>query len=218
MKNEETGEFELVLGNRQLLSGFFIVVVLFAVFFVMGYIVGRNSAPMQPQVASREAANTVATAAGARPQAASGNTPAPQTTPPAATPKTETAGGTASQSQPAPETAVESGVKPETPAAPPATPAAPVATPAAPVAAPAETAAKPAEPAEGETYLQVASVKEEVAETVVRTLRDKGFPATTSPGPPGRTRVLVGPYTDLAKLGQAKAELERLGFAPFVKR
>ena len=41
-KNEE-GEFELILGNRQLLSVFFIVVVLLGVFFTMGYIVGRNS-------------------------------------------------------------------------------------------------------------------------------------------------------------------------------
>jgi len=57
-----------------------------------------------------------------------------------------------------------------------------------------------------------------VAETVASTLKDKGFPAVLSPGPAGKTRVLVGPYTDLAKLGQAKAELERLGFSPFVKR
>src|SRR5438445_10897451 len=39
------GEYELVLGNRQLLSAFFIVVVLFGVFFTMGYVVGRNSGP-----------------------------------------------------------------------------------------------------------------------------------------------------------------------------
>ena len=38
MKNNETGEFELVLGNRQLLSGFFIVVILFAVFFLSLFI------------------------------------------------------------------------------------------------------------------------------------------------------------------------------------
>ena len=50
MKNSETGEFELVLGNKQLLSGFFIVVILFGVFFTMGYIVGRNSSP-SPQMA-----------------------------------------------------------------------------------------------------------------------------------------------------------------------
>jgi hypothetical protein len=51
-KNED-GEFELILGNRQLLSVFFIVVILLGVFFTMGYIVGRNSAPvMSAEVAS----------------------------------------------------------------------------------------------------------------------------------------------------------------------
>ena len=49
----EDGEFELILANRQLLSVFFIVVVLLAgVFFTMGYIVGRNSGPPAVDVAS----------------------------------------------------------------------------------------------------------------------------------------------------------------------
>ena len=39
----KTGEFELTVGNRQLLSGFFIVVLLFAVAFAMGYVVGQYS-------------------------------------------------------------------------------------------------------------------------------------------------------------------------------
>src|SRR5215471_11709391 len=43
MRNNETGEFELVVGNRQLLSAFFIVVLLFAVSFAMGYVVGQNT-------------------------------------------------------------------------------------------------------------------------------------------------------------------------------
>src|SRR5450755_1768145 len=43
MAKNEVGEFELVLGNKQLLSVFFIVVILLGVFFTMGYIVGRNS-------------------------------------------------------------------------------------------------------------------------------------------------------------------------------
>src|SRR5688500_14219124 len=46
MPTNEEGEFELVLGNKQLLSVFFIVVVLLGVFFTMGYIVGRNSSPV----------------------------------------------------------------------------------------------------------------------------------------------------------------------------
>ena len=54
MPKNEDGEFELTLGNRQLLSMFFVVVVLLAVFFVMGYIVGRNSTPSQePSIARK---------------------------------------------------------------------------------------------------------------------------------------------------------------------
>jgi len=45
-KNQE-GEYELVLGNHQLLGVLFIVVVLIAVFFAMGYLMGqRNAAPV----------------------------------------------------------------------------------------------------------------------------------------------------------------------------
>src|SRR5438067_1211452 len=48
MRNNETGEYELVVGNRQLLSGFFIVVLLCAVAFAMGYVVGENSHSAKP--------------------------------------------------------------------------------------------------------------------------------------------------------------------------
>src|SRR5689334_11580696 len=54
MRNNETGEFELIVGNRQLLSGFFIVVLLFAVAFAMGYVVGQNS-PRSAKVATEAA-------------------------------------------------------------------------------------------------------------------------------------------------------------------
>ena len=43
MPRNDEGEFELILGNKQLLSVFFIVIILLGVFFTMGYIVGRNS-------------------------------------------------------------------------------------------------------------------------------------------------------------------------------
>ena len=53
MPRNDDGEFELILGNRQLMSVFFIVVILLGVFFAMGYIVGRNSSPVgAPEVAS----------------------------------------------------------------------------------------------------------------------------------------------------------------------
>ncbi len=45
MPRNEDGEFELILGNKQLLSVFFIVVTLLAVFFAMGFIMGRSVNP-----------------------------------------------------------------------------------------------------------------------------------------------------------------------------
>jgi hypothetical protein len=78
-KNED-GEFELILGNRQLLSVFFIVVILLGVFFTMGYIVGRNSGSVTAEL-------TPVPGVDARPPAteAPARTPDPAPAPPAPT-------------------------------------------------------------------------------------------------------------------------------------
>src|ERR1039457_2289244 len=82
MRNNETGEFELVVGNRQLLSGFFIVVLLFAVAFAMGYVVGQNT--QRPVKLASDGGGASTAAADSRPQPASPLTPAPaQSTQPA---------------------------------------------------------------------------------------------------------------------------------------
>ncbi len=63
-KNVE-GEFEVLLGNKQLLSIFFIVVILLAVFFTMGYVLGRGtSANVARTAASPPAAREAAPASG----------------------------------------------------------------------------------------------------------------------------------------------------------
>jgi cell division septation protein DedD len=46
MPKNEDGEFELILGNRQLMSVFFIVVILLGVCFALGYKVGQNASPV----------------------------------------------------------------------------------------------------------------------------------------------------------------------------
>lgn len=46
MSKNQDGEYELVLGNHQLLGVFFIVICLIGVFFAMGYLMGRNAAPV----------------------------------------------------------------------------------------------------------------------------------------------------------------------------
>ena len=61
MRNKETGEFELVVGDKQLLSGFFIGVLLLAVVFAMGYVLGRGtpkSASVGPDAAAIPASDT----------------------------------------------------------------------------------------------------------------------------------------------------------------
>ena len=110
MKNNESGEFELVLGNRQLLSGFFIIVILFGVFFTMGYIVGRNSRP-----SPRLAAETATPGHGdvqseGRPQPALGNL-----TPPAESPTETAAAGKPDAQEPgaAPEPVTQPARQPE---------------------------------------------------------------------------------------------------------
>lgn len=197
MKNSETGEFELVLGNKQLLSGFFIVVILFGVFFTMGYIVGRNSAPA---VRMANGAESIAAAplTEPAPQAAQ-QAPAAAPAPVPGEPAEQPAGPDAPAPQPQPSTAA---VQAEPPAAP----------------APAPPAKSILQPAAGESYLQVMAVKRPEAEVVAKTLRDKGFKVVLGPGPNELIRVLVGPYGDTASLGAAKANLENAGFHPIVRK
>jgi cell division septation protein DedD len=74
MKNKETGEFELLVGNGQIISGFFILALLLAVFFAMGYIVARAKYQQEPGVATTLAANPPADSRG--PAAAPATPPA----------------------------------------------------------------------------------------------------------------------------------------------
>ena len=88
MPKNEDGEFELILGNRQLLSVFFIVVILLGVFFTMGYIVGRNSGTMTAELTPAPGvdARPPATEAPARTPDPAPVTPAPTETAPQQSP------------------------------------------------------------------------------------------------------------------------------------
>ena len=206
------GEYELVLGNRQLLSAFFIVVVLFGVFFAMGYVVGRNSGP------GPSASSATSTAANSqRPEAAG---PAIPQAPPANSP--------AQERDPAPkETKAVSRPEKTEPRREPATPPAkssparvPPATPQAPAGKPSGgSAVASVTPGPGRMYLQVAAVGQPQADVVADTLRQKGFPALLAAGPtPALLRVMVGPFADASMLGKAKADLENAGFHPIVRK
>ena len=200
--NSETGEYELVVGNKQLLSGFFIVVVLCAVAFAMGYVVGQNS-PRGAKLGGEPAA-AAANAADGRPQPAS---PAPvpvASNPPASQPEASSPPPADSASTPPADSA------PPQPTTQPARDASP------PAAAP-PAAAEPAQPPAGAFWQVFATKNQESARDLLQTLKDKGFPVQLSPGPDNLTRVLVGPYTDTASMGKAKTALENAGFRPVRK-
>lgn len=197
MKNQDD-EYELVLGNRQLLSGFFIVVILFAVFFAMGYIVGRNSAP----AASASAAPLTNSAA--KPETVA---VLPPTRPPAETGAEQPSATADAAPQPTTHAAT---ANPEAGASARSTPV------AGEGGAAVRAAPAPAANTDSQLYLQVAAVRKPDAQVVIETLRKKGFPALLGDSPDGvRFRVLVGPFSDAATLGKAKSDLENTGFHPF---
>ena len=195
MRNNETGEFELVVGNRQLLSGFFIVVLLFAVGVALGYILGQNS---EKSLRPADTASTLPQTMPSRPQPASPPDSAP------VQPAAQTTAGPDGSPPAAPAPTTQPALDTPSAAAPPVS--APAVTPPAPAPATA------AEPAPG-TYWQVMAVARADADIMVRTLKDKGFPAVTSPGTKGLTRVLVGPYADREALSRAKGDLEAAGMS-----
>jgi hypothetical protein len=199
MARNDDGEFELVLGNRQLLSVFFIVVVLLGVFFTMGYIVGRNSAPVAAEIQKRSEPLTVDAAAPPAPVAA----PAKEESAPTHT---------------APQLPTDSSAPIETPkdevkSAPVTAKAAKADPEAARIKAAEAKRSRNDQPASGQAYLQLAATSRREADVMVDVLREKGFKALAAEidEKPGTFRVLVGPVADGTTNG-IRADLQKSGF------
>ena len=193
MPRNEEGEFELVLGNRQLLSVFFIVVVLLGVFFVMGYILGKNSSPT-PTTEVASARKPVDTS------------PAPSPIIIDKTPGKPSAAGLPTPEKPVavakPVEKVEAKkaeLKKEEPRPAPA----------------ASGDTKTGEPPKGSFFLQVAAVGRAEADVVAKVLQGKGFAMWIAPTDKEKIfRVLVGPIQK-SDQGKIRGDIEALGFKPF---
>lgn len=212
-KNEE-GEFELVVGNRQLLTIVFIMMVLFGVVFTMGYLVGRTAAPEAGATAAKSQPQE--NQAAQRPEPSQ---PMPAQQPAAAPPDTPLAPG---EAKVAPTGTVPVGGTPQS--APAETQQA--ANPAPASTKPAEMPRKidePTPPAPGQMFLQVAAVKKPEAEVIVDVLKRRGFPAQVAPVVPGQPedalwRALVGPLADAAAVAKTRADLQNAGFREVIVR
>jgi len=195
------GEFELVLGNRQLFSVLGIVVILLGIFFAMGFFAGKS--------VGQASANATA------PRHAGDQNPlvveSPQGTPPAAAP----APAVAAESEPAtvpPADSSTSTKKEEKSAAREKKEAAAAKKAEAPPAKP--TASKGVDqvvaPAAG-SYLQVASTRLSEAQSLAALLRRHGFHAILAESPKAElVRVLVGPFSSPEATTEARAKLKSL--------
>lgn len=200
--NKSESEQELVLGNKQLLGMFFVVVALLGVFFSMGYIIGRNTANAGSSLLSTSASAKSDTPPVERPieRTSSAPDPAPaQTTPPESTHAAEPSPTpTPAEKEPAP--VVHEKKKAEVPERP------------------LTNATLKAIPA-GELYLQVAAIPLADAENERKVLRERGFPALLGESSKeGLFRVLVGPFPDMTALHISKDELKRAGFPSIVAK
>lgn len=219
MGRSDDGEFELILGNKQLLSVFFVVVMLLGVFFAMGYIVGKNAAPE----------NAIAKNSSGRieidPRTPGGSVTPPAESRPVETPKP-------AREEPRPEPVAKEPEKPK-PApepkevkpreAPPteAKKAEPKKAEPRKEPAPEPTPARGAsEPVSGKNYLQVVASTRPDCEIIIDVLRRKGFSAVIAPGPSDKLfRVLVGPLADPASIAKTRSDLEGAGFQkPYLRK
>jgi cell division septation protein DedD len=217
-------EFELVLGNKQLLSLFFIVVGFFAAFFSVGYMVGFGHGektgadsglaqveepppkPEEPRLPATllqdppEPPPSAPTASVSKPSPV--NEPTPDPTPPQSP-------ATAKPTQTVPE-------KPATAAPAPATATKPSPTP--PKTSPTTAAASA--PASGTYYLQVAAVRVEAdALELAGKLKEKGYPASVNAGQgDGWQRVVVGPFQSPEAASAFKTKLSADGFDTMLRK
>ena len=204
---------EITLGTGRMLALFFAFVLVCAVFFAIGFSLGRRTASAGvgrwPGVATGASATTV------RPSAAKND--APQKTPQS---------GDFSFYKAVGEKNADSALAPADSKAQPADATAATATAATPTktatdAASAATASSTtASSTTSSYYVQVAAVtRQEDAEALVEALKKKEYPAFANNSSADKFyRVQVGPYADLKDAEAMRARLIGDGYNPIVKK
>src|SRR5690348_159317 len=222
MFQDRDGEKEILLGNKQLLGIFFVLVILFVVLFGAGYMVGRTSSSekkvTETAVEAKSAPAESASADGGEthavspdPASAPGDSVSERT-------KTITPGNDSAPAKPNPvgPTPAPLGSRPAASAAKTAD----AGVTRSEVEEKAESEASAAMPAGHNTYLQVAALKRGEAEKVAKILNKKGFRTHISPKAGTQFfRVLVGPVRDAGDLASTRDALRTKGFREvFVQR
>jgi cell division septation protein DedD len=191
---EPETDTEITLGTGKMLILFFGLVILCALFFGMGFTMGKNSVRSAPEL--------VATPSGVRPSAANKTlTPAPegQTTPPAAQqpPADSGSSGSNPSAQQTPAAPDQNGTQQQVPG----------------------STQQPAPTGPG-YFVQVAAVsKQEDADALVEALKGHQYAAFISSQPSDKLfHVQVGPFTDITDAEATRAKLVSDGYNPILKK
>jgi DedD protein len=212
---EPEQDTEITLGTAKLLGLFFGLVIVCAVFFALGYTLGRKT---DAGVIASGTAPTQTSSNGIKPAGSASPQPAPPMTfykaveqkdaNPQLTPASSDTNSAASASQPASSPAASSSgtssPATQTQASPPANPPDPM-------------AVLPAV----DYFVQVAAVtKQEDADSLVDALKKKQYPAfvATNTTADKFFRVQVGPFTDIKDAEAMRTRLINDGYNPIVKK
>ena len=186
---EPETDTEITLGTGKMLVLFFGLVILCALFFGMGFTMGKNSVRSAPELQ--------ATPSGGRPSAANkAGTPAPATETPAPV----------TTSQPAPDGGTGSSSSPQNAAPDQNTQQSPA-------------AQQPAQPGTGYSVQVAAVSKQEDADALVEALKGHQYSAFIANQPGDKLfHVQVGPFTDIKDAEATRAKLVSDGYNPILKK
>lgn len=200
MTTATSGDTEITLGTGKMLALFFGLVALCAVFFAMGFSLGRGSG-VKPS-AAEVAPPVVTTAGNVRPSAVKATAPAADMTFYKAVSDKNADSQLTAQNKDAPTPAADAA------ATPPAT----------------ATSTPPADPAVAPLvngyYVQVAAVsKQDDADSLVDALKKKQYPAFSANTQPDKLfHVQVGPYADIKDAEVMRTKLVSDGYNPILKK
>jgi DedD protein len=194
---------EITLGTGRMLALFFAFVLVCAVFFAIGFSLGRKTTVVSANVSANVGGNVSGVPVGVpaavvRPSAGKENTQPAQST-------------DFSFYKSVSSNTTDADLKPRD--AQPQPTAADVGKTATPAASPA--------PASGGYFVQVAAVsREEDAESLVEALKKKQYPAFTANNPSADKfhHVQVGPYADIKDAEAMRARLIADGYNPILKK
>jgi DedD protein len=187
---DDATDTEITLGTGKMLALFFGLVILCAIFFGMGFTMGKNSVRSAPELLPSPSTSSPRTPAASRNSAAPSSAPESHAT-----------------EQPQPATPASSGTTSTT-------------NQSAASFAPDQSGASIATQPGQAYYVQVAAVsKQEDAEALVESLKGRQYSAfIASPASDKLFHVQVGPFADVKQAEDTRAKLVSDGYNPILKK